>query len=341
MKLVRFLLFPLAFLYGAILEVRNRLFDVGYLSSKTFAIPLIGVGNLATGGTGKSVVIDYLLSHFKDRYSLATLSRGYGRSTQGVLFGDENATAKTLGDEPYQFLSKHPEVTVVVAEKRVAGIEMLLNQKPHMQAVLLDDVLQHRWIKPQLQILTTTFQNPYSKDYLVPVGNLRERRKGAHRANIILVTKTPSDASRDAIESVRSSLGKAPHQNIYFCATGYSDLVLGIKQERLMDFESDPFLLVTGIANAAPLVAFLQKKKLHFEHLEYPDHYDFPPASIKKIQAKAASKKILTTEKDYGRLRPLLPATTSLYYLPIHLQFLNGEEEQSFLSQIEAQLQQN
>jgi len=340
-KLVRFLLFPFAFLYSAILVVRSWLFDTGYLPIKTYSIPLIGVGNLAIGGTGKSVVIDYLLTHFKDRYSLATLSRGYGRSTKGVLFGDANATAKILGDEPFQFLCKHPEITVAVAEKRVVGMELLLIQKPDLEGVLLDDVLQHRWIKPQLQILTTTFQNPYSTDYLVPVGSLREGRKGAQRADILLVTKTPIDATAEAIESVRSLLRKAPHQNLYFCAIGYADHVLGRKRERLSDFQSQPFLLVTGIANASPLVAFLQAQKLRFEHLEYPDHYNFSPAAIEKIKGKAAKGKILTTEKDFGRLKPLMPGSTPLYYLPIHLQFLDTDEEQSFLSQIENQLQQN
>ena len=341
MKLVRFLLFPFAFFYSAILKVRSWLFDGGYLPSKTYSIPLIGVGNLALGGTGKSVVIDYLLSHFKDRYSLATLSRGYGRSTKGALLGDGNATAKMLGDEPFQFLCKHPEITVAVAEKRVVGMELLLIQKPELQGVLLDDVLQHRWIQPQLQILTTTFQNPYSSDYLVPVGSLRERRRGAQRADIILVTKTPSDASTEAIESVRSLLRIAPHQKLYFCAIGYADHVSGVKQEHLSDFQSQPFLLVTGIANASPLVAYLQSQKLGFEHLEYPDHYNFSPAAIKKIQLKAATGKILTTEKDFGRLKPLMPANTPLYYLPIHLQFIDKDEEQSFLNQIETQLQQN
>ena len=238
MKLVRFLLFPIALLYGLVMSIRNLLFHCRIWTPRRFQTPLIGVGNLATGGTGKSVVIDYLLTAFKKKFRLAVLSRGYGRSSKGFVLGKADSTASTLGDEPFQFLRKHPEVTVAVAEKRVEGVEHLLNQFSKTEAILLDDVMQHRWIQPHLLVLTTTFNQPYSQDFVLPMGNLREWRKGARRADIILITKTPPKATPADRDRIKQSLKLASNQSVYFCATAYAKFIDGAAHKPLVDIAS-------------------------------------------------------------------------------------------------------
>ncbi|RPG69375.1 MAG: tetraacyldisaccharide 4'-kinase [Flavobacteriaceae bacterium TMED120] len=339
MKLVRFLLFPIALLYGLVMSIRNLLFHCRIWTPRRFQTPLIGVGNLATGGTGKSVVIDYLLTAFKKKFRLAVLSRGYGRSSKGFVLGKADSTASALGDEPFQFSRKHPEVTVAVAEKRVEGVEHLLNQFSKTEAILLDDVMQHRWIQPHLLVLTTTFNQPYSQDFVLPMGNLREWRKGARRADIILITKTPPKATSADRDRIKQSLKLASNQSVYFCATAYAKFIDGAAHKPLVDIAIKKFILVTGIADAAPLVSYLKGLNFDFEHLEYPDHYAFSKATVGRIEHKAQNTFILTTEKDFGRLQPLISKKVLLYYLPIQLKFLNAQEEQAFLLQIEDQLQ--
>ena len=339
MKLVRFLLFPIALLYGLVMSIRNSLFHCLIWTPRRFQTPLIGVGNLATGGTGKSVVIDYLLTAFKKKFRLAVLSRGYGRSSKGFVLGKADSTASALGDEPFQFSRKHPEVTVAVAEKRVEGVEHLLNLFSKTEAILLDDVMQHRWIQPHLLVLTTTFNQPYSQDFVLPMGNLREWRKGARRADIILITKTPPKATPADRDRIKQSLKLASNQSVYFCATAYAKFIDGAAHKPLVDIAIKKFILVTGIADAAPLVSYLNGLNFDFEHLEYPDHYTFSKATVRRIEHKAKNTFILTTEKDFGRLQPLISKKVLLYYLPIQLKFLNVQEEQAFLLQIENQLQ--
>ena len=339
MKLIRFLLFPVSILYGWVLEVRNLLFDTHLLVSKSYEKPLIGIGNLAVGGTGKSVLVDYILSHFKQQYQLATLSRGYGRTTKGYVLGTATTTASSLGDEPYQFLQKHPDVKVAVSEKRVVGVDRLLHEFPNLEGIILDDVFQHRWVDPSLKILTTSYQHPYSSDFVLPTGNLREKRKGARRADIILVTKTPESATEEERRTLAKELRRKPDQAVYFCRIHYAAFLKGAHDTPFSVLTTQPFVLVTGIANATPMVDYLHAKGLVFEHLEYSDHHSFTPSDMETITAKAASKWVLTTEKDYGRLQPLLPATVAIYYVPIKMKFLSEADEKQFLTSLEKRLQ--
>ena len=335
MKLLRFLLLPLSILYGWVLEVRNLLFDKHLLVSKSYEKPLIGIGNLATGGTGKSVLVDFILSHFKQKYQLATLSRGYGRKTKGYLLGTDTTTASSLGDEPFQFLQKHPEVKVAVCEKRLLGVDRLLREFPNLEGILLDDVFQHRWVQPTLQIVTTSYQNPFSRDYLLPTGNLREKIKGARRAAIILVTKIPESSTEEERITLAKELRRKPDQAIYFCKINYASLLKGANDSPFSALSTQPFILVTGIANATPMVEYLHANKLVFDHLEYSDHHNFTTSDLQTITSKAASKWVVTTEKDYGRLQPLLPPTISIYYLPIEMKFISKTDEKLFLTSVE------
>ena len=335
MKPLRFFLFPLAGLYGFFVWIRNRLFDWRIFSAASYDLPLIGIGNLSTGGTGKSVVVDYLLHHFHDSFLLATLSRGYGRKTKGVRIGSDSDTAATLGDEPFQYLVNYPSIQVGVAESRVEGVQRLLAQQPPPQAILLDDVFQHRWVQPSLSILTTTYDDPFSKDFLLPVGNLREHSSERKRADIVLITKTPAEATASDRSRLLQSLKLKANQKSYFCALSYSKQLAGNQSLSWEKFKKRPFVLVTGIANTTPLTRYLKAEKACFDHLEFPDHYTYTPRALKKIIQKAAGHPILTTEKDYGRLAPVLAERIPLFYLAVTLCFVNKEEEVQFLNQIE------
>ena len=311
------------------------LFTVGLLKSQSFSLPLIGIGNLSVGGTGKSVVVDYILLRFASRYRLAALSRGYGRKTKGFRVGEITDTAQTLGDEPYQFLKKYPHVMVAVCEKRAIGVQWLMDTEKGPDAIILDDAFQHRWVKPQLQILTTTYQRPFTRDHLLPMGRLREPRKGKKRADIVLLTKTPTSTTPEDRSRALAALQLQHHQKGYCCAIGYASTLMGEEAIAWEAFKKAPFLLVTGIADATPLVEYLMAEGAQFDHLEYTDHFDFDAASIQAIVSKAATRPILTTEKDFGRLSGKLPHTQKIYYLPISLQFFDDEATTSFEQQIE------
>ena len=335
MKVWRYILFPLAGLYGIVVWLRNVAFDRGFFPSRSFSIPLIGIGNLAAGGTGKSVVVDYLLDHFQSQYRIATLSRGYGRKTRGFRMAQVGDTALTLGDEPYQFFQKHSSTCIAVAENRVAGVQRLLAEKPNLQAIFLDDVFQHRWIRPQLQILTTTYANPFSKDFLLPMGYLREHRLGHQRAQIILLTKTPADTTPEQRQLALQSLKLSPNQKAYCCSIKYAKNVqTDGKSLPWNSFKKKAFLLVTGIANDAPLVAYLKQEEADFDRVSFPDHHNYTASSVAKVMHHAKGRPILTTEKDYGRLAPLLAAEIALYYLPINLTFFSKTETADFLKQV-------
>ena len=192
MKLLESVLFPFSLFYGTTIALRNFLFDKGILSSQTTKIPNIGVGNLSVGGTGKSVVIDYLISNFKEQYSLVVISRGYKRKTSGVIVANPNSTVHEIGDEPYQFLSKH-NVRIIVSEKRKRALKVISEFKKLPDIILFDDIMQHRYITPQCLIVTTNYSKPYFQDNLLPLGRLRESPKQIKRAQIILVNKCPEN----------------------------------------------------------------------------------------------------------------------------------------------------
>ena len=213
---MRKLLFPLAWIYGLLLLIRHTLFDLKLLSQKRVAIKTLGVGNLALGGTGKSVVVDYLLEQFKKTTHLAVLSRGYKRKTKGYIQAQQNVTAALIGDEPFQFHKKHPEVIVAVCEKRVVGIQHLMALEKGPSVVVLDDVMQHRWLVIDKLIMTTTYDNLYSSDALFPVGALRDRKKEAQRAAILLITKCPQQMTLEQTEQIKKTYQAKTKSSCFF-----------------------------------------------------------------------------------------------------------------------------
>lgn len=334
MKKLNFLGFPIALLYGLVMQLRNMLFKRGILYSNSIPLPSIGIGNLSVGGTGKSVVIMYLLDLLSERKKVGVLSRGYKRITKGVLQADKHSSAATIGDEPYQFYKAYPGIDVVVAEKRQEGVRHFQESLPSVEVLLLDDVYQHQYVTPSLMVLTTSFDAPFYRDFLLPVGNLREPRNGKSRADIILVTKCPRGIDAKQKQEILNAIKPASHQKVYFTTIKYSEWIQNeTEKKHLKSFLAAPFVLVTGIANAAPLVSYLHELGLKFEHLAFPDHHLFSKKEAAEIAKQSKECFILTTQKDYHRLL-LNWKSTQIYYLPIQMQFLFAEEEQQFKHRI-------
>ncbi|MBC3845085.1 tetraacyldisaccharide 4'-kinase [Winogradskyella echinorum] len=316
MKFIRIILFPVVPIYYLVTWLRNLLYDKGIKSSKSYNFPIICVGNLSTGGTGKTPMIEYLIRLLKNEKSIATLSRGYKRKTDGFVFADENANADTIGDEPFQFYNKFKnEIKVAVDSNRQNGIEQLRSMAEPPEVILLDDAYQHRKVRAGFNILLTAYNNLYYKDIVLPAGNLREPRSGAKRADVIVVTKCPKNISEQEKKSIIARLKIQKHQLVCFSYIDYADIVISANDS--ISLESLPnFTLVTGIANAQPLVEFLLEKALKFDHLEYGDHYNFKATDIEKLKSKEL---IITTEKDYMRLSNDGSLKDKLYYLPIEI----------------------
>ena len=332
---MNFLLYPLSLIYNLYTSFRNFLFDLGIIDSIEYKIPTIGIGNLSTGGTGKSIVVDYIIGKFKNKNKITTLSRGYNRNTKGFIQASNMSTAYEIGDEPFQFYSKHPEINVVVCEDRRKGMNIILKNLSDTDLCIWDDVFQHRFVKPGLMILTTTFQYPFYKDEILPVGNLRENISSAKRADLIVVTKCPDNLSQKDKISFLESLNPNDNQKVFFSSLTYMQKIKSDSEEVDIDILEDvDFILVTGIADSSYLVNFLKNKALKFKHLKYSDHYNFNKSSIDKITGLSLNKIILTTEKDFGRLRPKIN-NRDIYYIEVGLKFPKEINEYNFDKNIE------
>jgi len=314
-KILRYILFPVVPLYYSVTWLRNKFYDLGVLKSSQFVVPVVCVGNLSVGGTGKTPMIEYLIRLLEKDFKVATLSRGYKRNTKGFVLADSNATAKSIGDEPFQFFSKFENILVSVDTDRCNGINKLMALKTPPQVILLDDAYQHRKVKAQLNILLTPFKDLYIDDMVLPTGNLREPKSGADRADAIIVTKCPSNLDGESKKEIVNRLKPKPNQEVFFGSIDYAGTVKNhFDAIDLETLKPTSFTLVTGIANPEPLVAHLKVKDLEFEHIKFGDHHDFNPKEIKDLSSKQL---IITTEKDYARLRPFFADSKRLYYLPI------------------------
>jgi tetraacyldisaccharide 4'-kinase len=324
MNLLRKILFPFAILYGFITSIRNFLFDKGILKSTSFDIPVIAVGNLSVGGTGKTPQIEYLIRLLSDRYSVATLSRGYKRKSEGFVLASETSNAEILGDEPFQFYQKFPNIQVAVDANRTNGIIQLLSQNEKPQVILLDDAYQHRKVKAGFYILLSSYDDLYADDFMLPTGNLRESRSGANRANIIIVTKCPKDLSDEKQAQIRLKLKLTCSQQIYFTFIDYDDFIYGENEKiGVNEVKAESKLLLAGIAKPTPFFDYLKNES--DECLTFPDHHNFSDADLELIKSNAQNKRIITTEKDYVRLKDS-KLTSQLYYLPIKSTFINHHQ---------------
>jgi len=339
MKFVRFLLFPFAILYDLITSIRNSFFNAGVFKETTFYTPIIVVGNLSVGGTGKTPQIEYLIRLLKDFYKVSVLSRGYKRKTKGFLLVNENHTANDVGDEPLQYFKKFTNISVAVDENRLEGIHNLMDQKSP-EVLLLDDAYQHRKVKGSFYILLTKYDDLFTEDFLLPTGNLRESRAGAKRANVIVVTKCPFDLKEVEKENIKRKLQQYKKE-VYFTTISYADKISGSQQLSLDELKKFEVLLITGIANPTPLLEFLNKKEIKFTHLKFSDHHHFTSKEIEGIKQKIEiisddKKLILTTEKDYSRLSSKLK---ELSFLQIETRFLDAEK--TFNDLIKSHIKQN
>lgn len=318
MKKIRKLLLPFSLVYALILNLRNYAYHKGWFRSVAFNLPVICVGNLSLGGTGKSPAIEYLVRLLQNNYQLSTLSRGYGRKTKGFKLVQTQHTSEEVGDEPLQFKRKFPTIEVAVDEQRVNGIKQLLQlKKPDV--VLLDDAFQHRKLSAGFYILLTVYGDLYADDWVLPAGNLREPASGAKRADVIIITKCPPDLSEKEQQVLLKKLNLKPHQEAFFGYISYATSVFSSNKQIDLNKLKD-YTLITGIANPKPLLQHLNKIHPPTKHRAFADHHQFTPKEIAELKKE---KCLLTTEKDFVRLKNEIPSE-KLFYLPIEMKLLNN-----------------
>ncbi len=323
-NLFRKTLFPFAILYGIITSIRNFLFDKGILKSYSFDVPVIAVGNLSVGGTGKTPQIEYLIRLLSPNFKVATLSRGYKRKSEGFVLANASSNAEILGDEPFQFYTKFKNIQVAVDANRKNGIEQLLSQKDKSDLILLDDAFQHRKVKAGFYILLTSYGDLYSDDFMLPTGNLRESRSGAKRANMIIVTKCPLNLSVEEQAKIKYNLNLSSNQELFFSFIDYDDSIDSKdKSMKVSEIKNVTKILLAGIAKPEPFFDHLQSK--NDVKLIFPDHHHFSKNELLEIKKKAQNQIIITTEKDFVRLNNSI-LSDQLFYLPIRSSFLSKGE---------------
>ncbi|MEL7270429.1 MAG: tetraacyldisaccharide 4'-kinase [Bacteroidota bacterium] len=330
LQVLRILAFPISLLYAIVVFVRNLFYDFGWFKSHTSQLPTLCVGNLSVGGTGKTPMIEYLVELLTD-IPLAVLSRGYKRTSKGLLMAKDTSTVEDLGDEPYQIHTKFPEVTVAVCADRVAGVKALEKQT-QAKLILLDDAFQHRRIQPTSSILLTTYAKPYVSDWYLPTGDLRDNKVAAKRTDSIVVTKCPENISSEERKSLTEKLGPLPHQKVLFCWFSYAEKPENREGTQLEwdQLSSKKVGVVTGIANPTPFLQHLKSQAFPFEHLDFPDHHAFTDLELARFQEYDY---IITTEKDYVRLEGRLK---NAFYLSVKHTF--SQEDTAYLEKTVKQL---
>ena len=347
----RVLLFPVSVLYGIGVYARNWLFDRGILRTAMFGMPLISVGNLAVGGTGKSPFIQYLVKLIGPNEGLAVLSRGYKRQSNGYRLAKPDSTVSEIGDEGMLLYKRFPNISVAVGEKRLLAIPQLLQDRPQTHCILLDDAHQHRSIRPGLQILLTDYNNLFTRDFFLPTGDLRDQRKSYQRADVLVVTKCPSDLEPGKADAIRQELNPLPNQQVFFTSMDVELPCHWQDPTRVRSVEHQEILLVTGIANPAPLKMWMEREASSYHFMPFPDHHHFNINDVREIRSQYRNLHnpdawILTTSKDAVRLRSFAQEMQDLpiYVTDYQHRFLFGQESnfqqliQQFLSTAKSKL---
>lgn len=335
LKSFRYFLFPFSIIYAGIVWIRNKFFDWKLIKSTDFNFPLICVGNLAVGGTGKTPMTEYLIGLLKDDYKTATLSRGYKRKTKGFAIANSTTTAIEIGDEPMQFHQKFPDVTVAVGEERLVAIPQLLHQLPETQVIILDDAFQHRYIKAGLNIVLSEYKNLYTRDFMMPSGDLRDNRSSIKRANIIVVSKCNENLSLNESKKIIEEINPNVYQKVFFTKIVYGTPYHLFDSTNIKLEETTDVLLLCGIANPKPLKDLLNKNVHSYDMIKYRDHHIFNTDDLKEIKKsfdnmKSSNKIILTTEKDAVRLEKFRNELSNypVYVIPVKHEFLfDGKTE--------------
>ena len=349
---IKYWLLPAGWLYGAIVSLRNKLFDWGILRSRRFRVAVISVGNLAVGGTGKTPHVEHLLRLLHHDHPTAVLSRGYKRRTKGFVLASDTSTADDIGDEPMQIKTKFDDVIVAVDEDRCHGIDTIMTQPStrHTEAVVLDDAFQHRYVHPGLSIVLIEHDRAEG-DRMLPAGRLREPMRGIRRADVVVVTKCPPGMEKEDFTRITRALPTASRQPVFFSAIDYGDLVPVFHgaQRPLSSLASTYVLLVTGIANASPLLAKVKEHARHVTHISYGDHHHFSASDLRHIcetfDNMPQPKVAVTTDKDAARLMGESSLAdhlkNSFYQLPIRVRILQGKEDEFNHKIIDYVLQKN
>jgi tetraacyldisaccharide 4'-kinase len=332
LKLFRFILLPFALIYSIITDFRNLLFDKKILKSSGFDLPLINVGNLKIGGTGKSPHVEYICNLLKTEFEIAILSRGYGRKSSGFKKVNLNNKASEVGDEPLQFKTKFPEIDVNVCESRVDGVIEIIAENQNVDAIILDDAFQHRSIKAGLNILITEYSNLFSSDFILPLGRLRERRHSAKRADFIVVSKCPENISESEKSIISKSINKYTDKDILFSSIKYKQ-AYHLFDDSEIDLTIDEALFFSGIASSKNALEYLKTifKKTH--HKSFSDHFKYDENSISKIlkdfdNIESKSKILLTTEKDAVKLKEFdILKKYPIFVLGIEIEFLGNDKD--------------
>ncbi|TKG92474.1 tetraacyldisaccharide 4'-kinase [Puteibacter caeruleilacunae] len=341
--MAKMFLYPISWIFGTVTYFRNKLFDYKILKSKEFDLPVISIGNITVGGTGKTPHTEYLIDLLKEEFKVATLSRGYKRKTKGFVLAGNHSKSTSIGDEPLQIKTKFPDIQVAVDEKRVRGIQNLLKFKKDIKpdVILLDDAFQHRYVKPGLNILLIDYNRPISEDKLLPAGSLRESSQGINRANIVIMTKCPEKIQPIQRRIISKEINLRPYQNLFFTTLEYGKLQPAFQgnAKQIDAFYTEQaysVLLVTGIANPKPIRDYITPFAKRIEEISYPDHHHFTQKDMTNIAQKldtmdGSRKIIITTEKDVMRIRDMEvdgAISSSLFYLPIRIKFLDSEGKQ-------------
>ena len=332
-------LLPLSWLYGLGVKFRNMLFEIGILHSESFDVPVISVGNITVGGTGKTPHVEYLIELLKDKAKVAVLSRGYKRRTRGFVIADDNATAKTIGDEPLQMKRKYgDDITVAVDRKRCHGIRQLTSDEDGIDVILLDDAFQHRYVQPGVNILLVDYHRLIIYDKLLPAGRLREPLSGKNRADIVIVTKCPHDLKPMEFRVITKAMNLYPFQRLFFTCLEYRNItpVFGSGEQSLDSIGKDcHILLLTGIASPQQMIEDLSPRCPHITPLTFGDHHTFTSSDVARINNEFAAlphpKMIITTEKDATRLIAVEGLSEevrgAMFALPVKIRFMLGQEE--------------
>ncbi len=334
LKSFRILLLPFALIYWLVVGIRNWLYNKKIIRSTSFGLPLICVGNLAVGGTGKSPMVEYLVESLKPRFRVATLSRGYKRKTKGYALANPGSTALEIGDEPMQFYLKFPDVPVAVGERRLEAIPELLHDKPETEVIILDDAFQHRAIKAGLNILLTDYSNLFTRDFYLPSGDLRDQKCSYKRAEIIIVTKCNPNLTVEERQKISNEIRPLQNQSLFFTTIEYGNAYHIYDRHPLNGTAAQGVLLVSGIANPGSLKKLFKEQNKAYYLMRYPDHHIFNIDDLKNIRKKFATlesekKIIITTEKDAVRLSKFDKelANMPLYVLPVRHRFLFNDSE--------------
>lgn len=340
---LRKILFPFSILYDGITSLKNYLYNSGVLSSTSFDLPLIIIGNLSVGGTGKTPHTEYIAQLIKDQFSTAILSRGYGRKTTGYIDANRNSSAKDIGDEPLELFTKIRGVSVSVCENRVVGATKIIEQF-NPEVILLDDAFQHRKIVGSLNIILTPFDEPFFKDLVLPAGNLRENTSNAARADIIIITKCPDNLSLKEKNEFLNRLKLEPNQQAFFTSIQYKNPI-GINTSSDLK-DGSTIALISGIVNPRPLQKHLENRGNPVVLFEFPDHYDYSKNDLEQVQKKIGKNTVVaTTSKDAVKIEPLLyPSFPSTFEVPIGIQFLFNDQNRFnklIISHIESFSQNN